>query len=173
VRRQTRRLVRRMLATVGPSVGFVRPPRAGMVLPGPLDRFVVSVLASPNALAEARQLTARTLDRWGLPERAADAAVVVSELAGNAFRHGRAPVRLVLRCEASKIGPTAACTVRDAGRWTGALIPDRAMVEEALCDEGGRGLYIARELADSLTVRAARYRPGTAVTATFTARDAA
>ncbi|HEY3871426.1 MAG TPA: ATP-binding protein [Actinocrinis sp.] len=140
-------------------------------LQGPLDRFVVTVLSSPNSLAEARRLTARTLDRWGLPERAADAAVVVSELAGNAFRHGRAPVRLVLRCEASNIGPTAACTVRDAGRWSGARIPDRAMVEAAMCDEGGRGLYIARELADSLTVRAARYRLGTAVTATFTARD--
>lgn len=160
-----------MLATVGPPNGLVRPTRPVRTLQGPLDRFVVTVLSSPNSLAEARRLTARTLDRWGLPERAADAAVVVSELAGNAFRHGRAPVRLVLRCEASNIGPTAACTVRDAGRWSGARIPDRAMVEAAMCDEGGRGLYIARELADSLTVRAARYRLGTAVTATFTARD--
>jgi hypothetical protein len=34
--------------------------------------------------------------------------------------------------------------------------------------EGGRGLFIARELADSLIVRAPRYRAGTVVTATFT-----
>jgi anti-sigma regulatory factor (Ser/Thr protein kinase) len=98
---------------------------------------------------------------------------VVSELAGNAFRHGRGPVRLVLRCEPSLLGPAAACTVRDAGRWTGAQIPDRAEVEAATCEEGGRGLYIARELADSLTVRATRYRPGTAVTATFVTRGIA
>jgi anti-sigma regulatory factor (Ser/Thr protein kinase) len=79
-------------------------------------------------------------------------------------------VRLVLRCEESALGPAVACSVRDAGKWSGALIPDRAAMEAAICEEGGRGLYIARELADSLTVRTARYRPGTVVTATFTLR---
>lgn len=143
-------------------------------LPGPLDRFVVTLLPGPTAVSHARRLTVRTLDRWGLADRASDAAVVVSELAGNAFRHGRGPVRLVLRCEDSDRGLAAACTVRDAGRWNGARIPDKAALEAvAECAEGGRGLYIARELADSLTVRAARYRPGTAVTAVFTTREAA
>ena len=169
MRRQARRLARRMLTTVGPLAGFV-PARPGRVMPGSLDRFVVSVLPGPTAVADARRLTVRTLDRWGLAERASDAAVVVSELAGNAFRHGRGPVRLVLRCEPSASGPAAACTVRDAGKWGGAGIPDRAAIEAATGDEGGRGLFIARELSDSLTVRAARYRPGTVVTATFTTR---
>jgi anti-sigma regulatory factor (Ser/Thr protein kinase) len=173
VRREARRLARRMLTAVGPSFVDHAPPRAIRVLPAALDRFVVTVLPGPTAVADARRLTMRTLDRWGLAERASDAAVVVSELAGNAFRHGRGPVRLVLRCEASAYGPAAACTVRDGGRWTGGPIPDRAAIEAATCDEGGRGLYIARELADSLTVRAARYRPGTVVTATFTSRGAA
>lgn len=173
MRREARRLARRMLTVVGPSVSTYVPDRALRVMPGPLDRFVVSVLPGPTAVADARRLTVRTLDRWGLADRAADAAVVVSELAGNAFRHGRGPVRLVLRCEDSMVGPAAACTIRDGGRWTGAQIPDRAAMEAAMCDEGGRGLYIARELSDSLTVRAARYRPGTVVTATFTNRGAA
>jgi anti-sigma regulatory factor (Ser/Thr protein kinase) len=149
------------------------PDRARWIMPGPLDRLVVTTLPGPTAVADARRLTVRTLNLWGLSERSADAAVVVSELAGNAFRHGRGPVRLVLRCEASAYGPAAACTVRDAGRWTGSRIPDRAAIEAAACDEGGRGLFIARELADSLTVRAARYRPGTAVTATFVMHETA
>jgi anti-sigma regulatory factor (Ser/Thr protein kinase) len=173
VRREARRLARRMLTAVGPSFSTYVPKSARRIMPVPLDRFVVTVLPGPTAVADARRLTVRTLDRWGLAERAADAAVVVSELAGNAFRHGRGPVRLVLRCEPSAYGPAAACTIRDGGRWSGAQIPDRATMEAAMCDEGGRGLYIARELADSLTVRAARYRPGTAVTATFTNRGAA
>jgi anti-sigma regulatory factor (Ser/Thr protein kinase) len=174
VRRQARRLARRMLTAVGPSLtSYVYvPTRASRAMPSPLDRFIVSLLPGPTSVADARRLTVNTLDRWGLTERASDAAVVVSELAGNAFRHGRGPVRLVLRCEPTAYGPAAACTVRDTGKWTGGRIPDRAAIEAAISEEGGRGLYIARELADSLTVRAARYRPGTVVTATFTSRGA-
>ena len=173
MRREARRLARRMLTAVGPSLTTYVPDRARWIMPGPLDRLVITTPPGPTAVADARRLTMRTLDRWGLTERSMDAADVVSELAGNAFRHGRGPVRRELRCEASLRGPAAACTVRDAGRWTGAQIPDRAAVEAATCEEGGRGLYIARELADSLTVRATRYRPGTAVTATFVTRGTA
>ncbi|MGH6656665.1 MAG: ATP-binding protein [Actinocrinis sp.] len=177
MRREARRLARRMLTAVGPSLTTYVPERAvRLIAPSPLgslsalDRFVVTLLSEPTAVAEARHLTVRTLDRWGLNDRASDAAVVVSELAGNAFRHGRGPVRLLLRCERSAYGPTAACTVRDGGRWTGGQIPDRLAMEAAISEEGGRGLYIARELADSLTIRGARYRPGTSVTATFMCR---
>ena len=173
MRREARRLARRMLTVVGPSIAGYVPTRARRAMPAPLDRFVVTILSGPTSVADARRLTVRTLARWGLAERASDAAVVVSELAGNAFRHGRGPVRLVLRCEPSAYGPAAACTVRDGGRWSGGQIPDRAAVEAASNDECGRGLFIARELADSLTVRAVRYRPGTSVTATFTRRGAA
>jgi anti-sigma regulatory factor (Ser/Thr protein kinase) len=128
---------------------------------------VVATLSGPTSLAEARRLTVRTFGGWGLADRASDAALVVSELAANALRHGRGPVRLVLRCADSQQGSAVACTVRDNGIWSGARIPDYREIEAAPGAECGRGLYIARELADTLTVRAARYRFGTAVTATF------
>jgi anti-sigma regulatory factor (Ser/Thr protein kinase) len=130
--------------------------------------LVVTELTAPAALAEARRLTAVALERWGLAERAGDAALVISELAGNALRHGSGPVQLVLRRKPTAAGTAVECTVKDAGKWRGLGVPERAEVEADLDAEGGRGLFIARELADSLIVRAPRYRAGTVVTATFT-----
>lgn len=131
--------------------------------------LVVTELTAPAALAEARRLTMGALERWGLSERAGDAALVISELAGNALRHGSGPVQLVLRRKPTLVGTAVECTVKDAGKWRGLGVPDREEVEADLDAEGGRGLFIARELADSLIVRAPRYRAGTTVTATFTA----
>jgi anti-sigma regulatory factor (Ser/Thr protein kinase) len=130
--------------------------------------LVVTELTAPAALAEARRLTAGALERWGLAERAGDAALVISELAGNALRHGSGPVQLVLRRKPTATGTAVECTVKDAGKWRGLGVPEREEVEADLDAEGGRGLFIARALSDSLIVRAPRYRPGTTVTATFT-----
>jgi anti-sigma regulatory factor (Ser/Thr protein kinase) len=134
--------------------------------------LVVTELTAPAALAEARRLTAVALEKWGLAERAGDAALVISELAGNALRHGSGPVQLVLRCKPTAAGKAVECTVKDAGKWRGLGVPERDEVESDLDAEGGRGLFIARELADSLIVRAPRYRAGTVVTATFTSAGA-
>lgn len=131
--------------------------------------LVVTELTAPAALSEARRLTMGALERWGLSERAGDAALVISELAGNALRHGTGPVELILRRKPTSGGPAVICTVKDAGKWRGTDVPDRDEIESDLDAEGGRGLFIARELADSLIVRAPRYRAGTTVTATFTA----
>jgi anti-sigma regulatory factor (Ser/Thr protein kinase) len=133
--------------------------------------LVVTELTAPAALSEARRLTVGALERWGLAERAGDAALVISELAGNALRHGSGPVQLVLRRKPTAVGTAVECTVKDAGKWRGLglCVPERDEVEADLDAEGGRGLFIARELADSLIVRAPRYRAGTTVTATFTA----
>jgi anti-sigma regulatory factor (Ser/Thr protein kinase) len=131
--------------------------------------LVVTELTAPAALSEARRLTVGALERWGLSERAGDAALVISELAGNALRHGSGPVQLILRRKPTAVGPSVVCTVKDAGRWRGTDVPDRDDVESDLDAEGGRGLFIARELADELVVRAPRYRAGTTVTATFSA----
>jgi anti-sigma regulatory factor (Ser/Thr protein kinase) len=131
--------------------------------------LVVTELTAPAALSEARRLTVGALERWGLAERAGDAALVISELAGNALRHGSGPVELILRRKPTSGGPAVICTVKDAGKWRGTDVPARDEIESDLDAEGGRGLFIARELADSLIVRAPRYRAGTTVTATFTA----
>ena len=130
--------------------------------------LVVTELTAPAALAEARRLTTGALERWGLAERAGDAALVISELAGNALRHGSGPVQLVLCRKPTPAGTAVECTVKDAGKWRGLGVPEREEVEADLDAEGGRGLFIARALSDSLIVRAPRYRAGTTVTATFT-----
>jgi len=135
--------------------------------------LVVTELTAPAALAEARRLTVGALERWGLSERAGDAALVISELAGNALRHGSGPVQVVLCRKPTPAGTAVECTVKDAGKWRGLGVPDRDEVEADLDAEGGRGLFIARELADSLIVRAPRYRAGTTVTATFTSSGVA
>jgi len=135
--------------------------------------LVVTELTAPAALAEARRLTAGALERWGLAERAGDAALVISELAGNALRHGSGPVQLVLRRKPTPVGTAVECTVKDAGKWREFGVPDREAVEGDLDAEGGRGLFIARELADSLIVHTPRYRAGTTVTATFTSAPGA
>jgi len=163
VARQSSRIARRVLVS---AVG-VRSVRS--ISPQVVLGLVVTELTAPAALAEARRLTAVALERWGLSERAGDAALVISELAGNALRHGSGPVQLVLRRKPTHTGTAVECTVKDAGKWRGlGVVPERAEVEADLDAEGGRGLFIARELADSLIVRAPRYRAGTTVTATFT-----
>ena len=166
--RQSSRIARRVLVS---AVG-VRSVRS--ISPQVVLGLVVTELTAPAALAEARRLTAVALERWGLSERAGDAALVISELAGNALRHGSGPVQLVLRRKPTHTGTAVECTVKDAGKWRGlGVVPERAEVEADLDAEGDRGLFIARELADSLIVRAPRYRAGTTVTATFTSAGVA
>ena len=161
--RQSSRIARRVLV----SAMGVRSVRS--ISPQVMLGLVVTELTAPAALSEARRLTVGALERWGLAERAGDAALVISELAGNALRHGSGPVELILRRKPTSGGPAVICTVKDAGKWRGSEVPDRDEIESDLDAEGGRGLFIARELADSLIVRAPRYRAGTTVTATFTA----
>ena len=160
--RQSSRIARRVLVS---AVG-VRSVRS--ISPQVVLGLVVTELTAPAALAEARRLTMGALERWGLAERAGDAALVISELAGNALRHGSGPVQLVLRRKPTSVGTAVECTVKDGGKWREFGVPDRETVEGDLDAEGGRGLFIARELADSLIVHAPRYRAGTTGTATFT-----
>lgn len=164
--RQSSRIARRVLV----SAMGVRSVRS--ISPQVVLGLVVTELTAPAALSEARRLTVGALERWGLAERAGDAALVISELAGNALRHGSGPVELILRRKPTSGGPAVICTVKDAGKWRGSDVPARDDIESDLDAEGGRGLFIARELADSLIVRAPRYRAGTTVTATFTAGNA-
>ncbi|MCX4695683.1 SpoIIE family protein phosphatase [Streptomyces sp. NBC_01408] len=102
--------------------------------------------AEPTAAAQARDLTAATLTRWGLEEMAFTAELVVSELITNAYRYGGgtpATLRLIrdrcLICEVSDSSSTAPHLRR--ARTT---------------DEGGRGLFLVAQLTERWGTRYTR-----------------
>ncbi|MER5525941.1 SpoIIE family protein phosphatase [Streptomyces sp. NPDC002677] len=97
----------------------------------------------PSAAGTARTRAREQLATWGVDDETAYATeVIVSELVTNAVRYGSPPVRLriikhrVLTCE-----------VQD----TGALAP--RLRHARTVDEGGRGLFICAQLAQTWGVR--------------------
>ncbi|MER5805650.1 ATP-binding protein [Streptomyces mirabilis] len=86
-------------------------------------------------VAQARALTARQLQAWGLEEMAFSAELIVSELVTNAIRYAGAPIQLrlirdrVLTCEVSD--PSINQPYLRRARFT---------------DEGGRGLFLVAQL---------------------------
>ena len=78
-------------------VNLVGPhPDAGEV-PASADSAVSSVhLPVPAAVASVRHFVRDTLDAWGLHDLVGDAALVTSELATNAIKHGSSPFRTSL-----------------------------------------------------------------------------
>nr|QIY60394.1 ATP-binding protein [Streptomyces sp. RPA4-2] len=75
--------------------------------------------------------------RWGLPEAAFLAELVVSELVTNAIRYGGSPVQLrLIRHD------TLICEVSDSSNTAPHLRRARTF------DEGGRGLFIVAQLAE-------------------------
>ncbi|WP_328885263.1 SpoIIE family protein phosphatase [Streptomyces sp. NBC_00316] len=91
----------------------------------------------PAIVAEARELTARQLTRWGLEETVFTSELVVSELVTNAIRYGQAPIRLRLIRDRTLI-----CEVSDGGSTAPHL--RRAGAD----DEGGRGLFLIAQLTE-------------------------
>ncbi|GAA4839338.1 SpoIIE family protein phosphatase [Kitasatospora terrestris] len=91
--------------------------------------------ADPAVIAEAREVTRRQLDAWGLGDLAFATELVVSELVTNAVRYAGGPVGLrlihdhVLVCEVTDPSSTQPRLRR--ARWA---------------DEGGRGLFIIAQL---------------------------
>lgn len=111
-----------------------------------------ALTGEPEAVAGARHFAARTLAGWGLAALADDLSVVVSELLGNAVRHGLPgtaagepagaegrPIWLGLLRQ----GATVLCAVCDPG--TG--VP--AVREPDVLAETGRGLRVVDSLSDS------------------------
>ncbi|MEU9803678.1 SpoIIE family protein phosphatase [Streptomyces sp. NPDC051000] len=85
----------------------------------------------------ARRHTLRTLEEWGVDDDTAAATeLIVSELVTNALRHGTPPLRLRLIKDRTLI-----CEVHDTSPTSPHLRHARAV------DEGGRGLFIAAQLA--------------------------
>ncbi|MFE9647703.1 SpoIIE family protein phosphatase [Streptomyces sp. NPDC006365] len=101
--------------------------------------------ADPALVSDVRANAIRQLDDWGLDEAAFVAELLLSELVTNAIRHGSGPIRVRLIH-----GPTLICEVYDTSNTAPHL--RRA----AATDEGGRGLFLVAQLAQSW---GARYTP--------------
>ncbi|MEV7686935.1 sodium/proline symporter PutP [Streptomyces bungoensis] len=92
--------------------------------------------SDPAAVAHARDLAARKLTEWGIPELSFATELIVSELVTNAIRHAASPVCLRLIRDRGLI-----CEVSDASSTSPRLRHARTT------DEGGRGLLIVAQTA--------------------------
>ncbi|MGW7543076.1 SpoIIE family protein phosphatase [Streptomyces sp. NPDC054770] len=98
--------------------------------------------ADPSLVSEVRSAALRQLADWGIEEAAFAAELMLSELVTNAIRHGSGPVRVRLLH-----GRTLICEVSDRSNTAPHL--RRA----ASTDEGGRGLFLVAQLAQSWGTR--------------------
>ncbi|MPY62681.1 SpoIIE family protein phosphatase [Streptomyces spongiae] len=98
--------------------------------------------ADPARVPEVRAAATRQLADWGLDEVAFAAELLLSELVTNAVRHGTGPIRVRLLYDRSLI-----CEVSDTSNTAPHL--RRA----AATDEGGRGLFLVAQLAQSWGTR--------------------
>lgn len=125
---------------------MLAPEEAPQPQPRQYDRM--NYPSSLQCVTIARRHTARLVDVWGYPEAADDAAVLLSELAGNAVQHGRLRGRLfqveltVTQAMTRAEAVTLRIAVSDARGET--LPRPRHATPE---DEFGRGLLIIRTLA--------------------------
>ncbi|GHE61463.1 hypothetical protein GCM10014715_13580 [Streptomyces spiralis] len=95
------------------------------------------------SVATARRRTGEQLAAWGVDDETAfNTQLIVSELVTNALRYGAPPIEVRLIHDRM-----LTCEVRDAGQAAPHLRHAR------VADEGGRGLFIAAELAQSWGVR--------------------
>jgi anti-sigma regulatory factor (Ser/Thr protein kinase) len=95
--------------------------------------------ADATAPGAARAQTRRTLRAWGLPGLLDPLLLAVSELVGNAVRHGRPPVEMLLR----RTGRSVRVEVHDEDASSGPRhggLPD-------LDAESGRGLFLVEAVS--------------------------
>ena len=122
-------------------------PFTGSVAPDLRQRSEVFVPV-PEAVGAARRLVANTLESWGVGHLVWEAALVTSELATNALRHGGSPFRAVVDRRAGVVR----IAVEDAGPG----LPERRTA--APHDFGGRGMLILDRLCHRWGVE--RHRTG-------------
>ncbi|MYS23758.1 PAS domain S-box-containing protein [Streptomyces sp. DvalAA-14] len=113
----------------------------------PRDRVLTRDLpADAEAAPIARKATRDQLAVWGVDEETASTTeLIVSELVGNAVRHGAPPLRLRLI-----LGSVLTCEVSDAATSAPHVQHARTV------DENGRGLFILATLAEQW---GSRYHP--------------
>ncbi|WP_210574213.1 ATP-binding protein [Streptomyces sp. GESEQ-4] len=109
---------------------------------GVLQRDRLDYTPFPKSVTLARRRAHRLLAEWGHPELAADAALLVSELGGNAVLHGCLRDRL-FRVELTLTERALRIDVSDP---KGELLPIPRHASDD--DMFGRGLLIVREVAD-------------------------
>ncbi|MEV4629980.1 ATP-binding protein [Micromonospora sp. NPDC049523] len=121
---------------------------------------------SVDGLYALRAAVAAHATDLGLPsDRVEGLVIVATELATNSIRHGGGTGRLRLWDEDDELY----CEVTDQG--PGIVDPDVAGTRPvALTSDGGRGLWIVRQLCDRLYLRAAA--TGSTVTAVIRIEDA-
>jgi histidine kinase-like protein len=100
-----------------------------------------------RAVPAAREFAVATAHRWGVAERSADIAIVVSELLTNALRYalpvpGQTRPRQSIRLGLLQPGPCVLCAVCDPSRT--APVPK----EPGPFAETGRGLHVVGAVSD-------------------------
>jgi serine phosphatase RsbU (regulator of sigma subunit)/PAS domain-containing protein/anti-sigma regulatory factor (Ser/Thr protein kinase) len=100
------------------------------------------VPAAPAAVGEVRVAVLRRLEQWGLAEMAFTTELILSELVTNAIRYATGPIRVRLLRDRRLI-----CEVSDASSTAPHLR------YAASLDEGGRGLFLVAQLAESWGTR--------------------
>lgn len=93
------------------------------------------------------------------------AEMVFVELISNAFRHGRAPVRIWVECEVTQ----CVLTVQDRGPG---FVPKDPRLPSDVLSENGRGLYLVNALARWVEIES-RPKHGSVVRALLPVRLAA
>ncbi|MGW0768813.1 SpoIIE family protein phosphatase [Streptomyces sp. NPDC002676] len=97
----------------------------------------------PTVVAVARHLVDDQLTEWGLAEVSFTTELMVSELVTNAIRYGRPPIQLRMIHQGDKL----ICEVYDSSGTT------PHMRRARIFDEGGRGLLLVAQLAESWGTR--------------------
>ncbi|WP_432027680.1 SpoIIE family protein phosphatase [Streptomyces sp. 1222.5] len=95
-----------------------------------------------TAVSRTRTEVSMRLTDWGLEEQAFSTELILSELLTNAIRYGAPPVRVRIL-----LGSTLVCEVSDGSNTSPRL--RRA----GFNDEGGRGLFLVSQFADSWGTR--------------------